>query len=1234
MKITQYALKNPITVLIIVVMIIVSSVFAILNIPIEVLPQISYPTITIQTVYPTATPDQVQENISVPLENALSSVSGILSIESRSLENVSVLVLSYDYGIDLEVAKQQLRQKVDSVKNTFPSGTQSPVIESIDVGEASIMSLAISSSTLNKLELTKQMEDKVLSKLERIDGVASIDVIGLEKEEVRIHIDPNNLNYQLLSSKGLTMIEIANLIGSLGIHVPGGTAENDGLNITIKGEKYLDTLEKVKELPLITFIHPLQGEITLRLKDIAIVEIVSKKMTALGRLDGEDVISFDIFKKSGFNTASIIDDINQELKQINQSSNEYTLSIISDQGGFIDDSINNVLESLLIGGVLAILILILFLRNLKGALIVTIAIPVSLFMAVTGIYFIGIPLNIVSLGGLAISTGMVVDAAIVVLERMDSIKKEGHSSHDAAVEGVKSVGQAVVASTITTIAVFLPVVFTSGFSKEIFSQISYVVTFSLISSLLVAFTIVPLLFKMLYKLPAKKRKFRDAFVSSSERIFLLVENFYSKIVKWALKFRWIVVTLAVISVAFCVSLVSQVGFEFLPQVDQGIIYVDVELPMGTNIELTKEKVIEIEKKLANITEVSNMFSKIGSYDQYTVSSHKATITLNLIDESKRQKNVVDLAKDVRSLLKEVVAEKLVVNEVNSFANSLTGSQFGDYLADVSIMVKAPSLEQLEEAVKIVMEEVEKEEYTRNTRTSLGSGAKEARFIFDYEKIVKNNWQGLVNPAEVMMKLSKQVQGIDIGQVATEEGTLDLIIGYDQKQVQTLDSLLNLMIATTNNENIYLKDIGDFVIKEGYSSLLRIDKLEAAGVYAEVSGDSAGNVNSRIKEALQKRLGNEIEISFSGQQKLMEESFNGLFFALIVSILLVYAVMAIQFQSLKNPFIIMLSLPLGFTGSIIMVIFGGFTFNVASFIGAIMLVGIVVNNAIVLIDRITQLINEGVSQKDAIILSAKERMRPILMTALTTILALLPLMFAKGGTSALMASLSAVVAGGLISSTVLTLVIIPVIFDLFHPQNRKFVYAEVAQLEISLPSKNSITLYNTGMKYYQGVGVKKNMYKALDYFEKAAEEKNMDAIFQLIHYYQSLDSHLAQLETFHWYEKAYLYGSKEAIYMLGMFYLNGTGVIKNLDKAFQLFEEGEHCLNELCTYQLGVCYQYGYGTVKNEDKAYQCFKKAYELGNKAACKDLYRCYNDGIGVEKNLNIANKYYLETNKKEFNS
>ncbi|MFA7216332.1 MAG: efflux RND transporter permease subunit, partial [Bacillota bacterium] len=788
-----------------------------------------------------------------------------------------------------------------------------------------------------------------------------------------------------------------------------------------------ESIEEIGEIPIAL---PAGG--VIKLQDVAEVKDTFKETTTVMTTGGKGSIDLSVRKESTANSVQVARRINAELGRIKEDYADVKISTIVDTSSFIQQTIDNVTGMAVTGGLLAIAVLYLFLRNFRTTLIIGVAIPISIIATFTLMYFNGLTLNMVSLGGLALGVGMLVDNSIVVLENIFRYRQEGYNRIDAAERGSDEISMAVVASTLTTVAVFAPVVFVEGIASEIFREMALTVSFSLLASLVMALTLVPMLSSKYLRVSnnGEKRpniKFVSGVLDLWNKGFDKLDALYRRVLAWALRHRKIAIIGMV--VLFVVSLVSValVGAEFFPSMDQGYITISISLPKGTVLEETGRIAYRVEDMVAAIPEMEDVFVVLGSGGAMGGSNTSSAIIYGkLVDMGERSRSSFEVADYLRQQVADIAGAEISVESMSMGGMSTGGSP-------VSIQIKGDDLEELSVIAEDVKEIVAGVEGTRETASSLDEGKPEARVMVDRKRA---SIYGLNVSA-----IATAVQGSVDGQVATRYrmggDEIDIRVALREDNAGDLKNLGNIIIPSPAGFQVPLEEVADVTIGEGPSSINRADQVRVVTVSSGIFGRDLNSVMRDIKAGIAGYpLPDGYVIEYGGENQEMVEAFTSLAKALGLAIILVYMIMASQFESLVYPFIIMFSVPFALTGAIGGLVLTGRSLNVASFLGIIMLTGIVVNNAIVLVDYINTLRSRGTERNEAILKAGPVRLRPILMTTLTTILGLIPMALGLGEGAELQAPLSTAVIGGLLFSTVLTLVVIPVMYTIVDDMGSK------------------------------------------------------------------------------------------------------------------------------------------------------------------------------------------------------
>ena len=1019
MKIHETSIKRPVTVLMAVLIVMVLGFVSFTKIPIDLMPKIDIPVAIVSTSYSGVGPQEIETIITKNIEGAVASVSNIKAIRSISSSGSSLVIAEFNSGTDMDFATLQMREKIDLVKRYLPDEVETPMVIKMDPNMIPVVSLGISNG-VNAAELKKFVEDKVKSRFESLDGVASVRVTGGKTREIKIDVDPEKI-----SGYGTSFSQISTALQTENLNQPGGTVEYGDKSLLVRSTGEFKTLDQIKNIPIV-----LPSGNVIYLKDVAEVKDDYKDTSSYTRMNQKDSIGVIVLKQTNSNTVKVVNLIKKEIEKIQKEYPKVSIKLVFDQGEYIEKSIDNVTKNAVVGAILAILILFIFLKNIRTTLIIGTAIPISIISTFVLVYFSGITINLVSLGGLALGVGMLVDNAIVVLENIYRHRNEGYSRVEAAIHGTKEVGAAIIASTLTTIAVFTPVFFAEGVAADIFKELALTVAFSLFASLVVALTFIPMLSSKFLKLDKSngesKNKLLSGILSIWTNIFNVIESLYRNILKWVLRHKIVTVLCVVVIFISSLALIPLVGTEFFPAMDQGQFTVNIELPKGALLEQTNEVTKQVEQVLAEIEDMDKMFVGVGSsgtgMDLTGADSSKASINATLKSLKERTRSTAQIVDDIRKKVALIPGADIKVSEVSSMMGGGMGSG-----SAVAINIAGPELEKLDQISNYVQEVVRSVQGTRQVESSIAEGRPEAQIYVDRDKAA---YYGL-GTAAVAGSIRTAIEGKVATRYKVGGEEFDIRMQFPKESRQNFEQLKSIKIIAPSGVEIPLMDIARIEIKEGPVSIEREDQQRYVTVTSDIFGRDAGSINKDIKAKLDNySLPSGYSIKFGGQEEQMQEAFISLFQMLLLAILLVYMIMASQFESLVQPLIIMFSLPLAFTGAALGLVITHRTLSVPAFIGVIMLAGIVVNNAIVLIDYINTLRKNGMERYEAILKAGPTRLRPILMTTLTTILALLPLALGIGEGAESQAPMATVVIGGLLSSTVLTLVIVPIIYTWF------------------------------------------------------------------------------------------------------------------------------------------------------------------------------------------------------------
>ncbi|MEW6274060.1 MAG: efflux RND transporter permease subunit [Bacillota bacterium] len=1018
MKITDVAISRPMLIAVLVIVTLILGGVSLTRLSIDLYPQMELPVGAVITEYPGAGPKEVERQVTEPLEAVLATVNNLDQVMSMSSMGNSVVIVMFNWGTDMNYATFQMREKIDLIRQYLPEGVKSPVVFKMDPNQLPIMQLALSSR--DAAHLKQVVEDTIQPRLERAAGVASVWSAGGYEREIRVLVDPVRLE-----GYGLTLNGLTSALQGENMNVSGGAVlegSKDWL-VRVTGEfKNLDELRST--------VVGAPGGVPVHLGDVAKVIDGQKKVTQFSRLDGQPGISVFIQKQSGSNTVKVAREVKKALKDLQKELPDVKFTVVMDQAQFIEESITHVVREILAGSILAVLVMWIFLRNLRSTLIIATSIPISIIATFSLLYFNNMTLNLVSMGGLALGVGLIVDDAIVVLENIFRHRQQGYGLFEAAKTATEEVGGAVIASTLTTMAVFLPIVFVKGLAEQLFKPMALTVSFSIFASLIVALTVVPLLASRYLIFEERTRAGRGLL----SRIYLLSENWFNKLndgyrrlLGWALTHRrWV---LGIVAAAFVLSAAAfpLVGFEFMPTMDQGYVNITIEMPKGTSLAQTNQIAARVEELTKDLPEVASIFTGVGFTGIQgmwgSVSTDQAQVSLKLVDKSRRALSDREVAEKVRGLVKNIPGAEIQVAAMDPSFQERSMS------APVELRIKGDDLNILKRLGNEVAELVRQVPGTRQVASSLEEGRPEIQVAVNRDRAAAYG----LSPLEIASTVRTAIDGT----VATryrsggEEVDIRVLLAKGEKGGQAgINELKELTISSPLGVKVPLAQVADFELAYGPHTIERLDQSRQVTIRSQIAGRPLNAVIKDIRGKLASvSLPSGYAIEFGGEQEMMTETFTDLALALVLAVVLVYLVMMAQFESALFPFIVMFSVPVTLIGIVISLLATGRTFSVPAFIGAIMLVGIVVKNAIVLIDYVNKLRQRGYDRAQALLTAGPIRLRPILMTALTAILAMFPMTLAIGSGSEGQAPMATVVVGGLAFSTLITLVLVPVIYSI-------------------------------------------------------------------------------------------------------------------------------------------------------------------------------------------------------------
>ena len=1010
MKITETAVERPIATTMLFLIIIVLGVMSFRFLPVDLLPPVEYPQLTVATEYPNVGPEEIETIITQRIENTIAGVPGVERVRSSSSEGRSRVTLEFAQGSDIDVAANDIRAALDRVRDELPPEAEPPRIWKFDPNNFPIVIVG-ANSDMNLQELTQILDREVTKRFEQIAGVGSIDIWGGVYKEVHVEIKRDRL-----IASGLSTAEVQQAIASENINLPGGNV-NSGVQ-----QLYVRTLGEYENIDQIanTIIQMVDGK-PIRVKDVAEVRWGYEDLNRLVTIDEKPMVRFGIRKQTGANTVAVAEEIRQEIDRVNRERNDMNLFVTTDQSEFIQNSIDNVQSSAIWGALLAIVVLYLFLRNGSSTFIISLAIPISIIATFGLLYFNGLTLNQMSFGGLALGVGLIVDNAIVVLENIIRLREErGKDLKTSSLVGTREVGGAIVASTITTSVIFLPVVFMQTISGSIFQELALVVVFALACSLFVALTLVPMLCsKFLTVQPDDSEK--AAKKSWFQRAFAKLEQRYTDFIDYTLQHKTAVYTITGVLVLGSVLLISFIPVELAPQSDADEIDVDFMMAEGTNIAVQNEYLKELEKVVR-----ANLPMDDVEHITTDVRDGRAEVEIAMVEASERSMSTSKIADQIR----KNVAGTVPGGDIRVSAQSglwilrrIFGSGGGEA---VELQLRGYDLERaktLSEDIKQRMEEIPE---VTGVRTDRREARPEQNLIFDREKIADLG----LTVSGVARIIQTNVGGSRAGTFREGGDEFPIRVRLQPKDRLSTKDLENISIRTPDGQVLPVTAVVSQSEGRGPTDINRVNSQRVSYISANLeSGVALGDAVEKIQAKLSDmQLPEGFSIVYSGEYEEQQKAAADFQLSIIMALILIYMVMAAQFERFFDPLVVMFSVPLAIIGVVPTLLITGTTINMQSMMGIVMLIGIVVNNAIVLVDYINLMRREhNMDVREAVIQSGRLRLRPILMTTLTTVLGLLPLSFGIGSGAEIQASLARVVIGGLTASTLVTLVFIPVVY---------------------------------------------------------------------------------------------------------------------------------------------------------------------------------------------------------------
>jgi len=1035
MSLYESSVRKPVMTSIIFIAVVILGLFSYDRLPIDLLPKIETNTILVMTTYDGASASDVETNVTRPLESSLNTVSNLKNINSTSKENRSIITLEFDYGLDLNVVTNDIRNKLDLVSSYMPAGAGNPIIFKLSTDMIPV--IMISATADQSLPaLYKILDTKVANPLARINGVGSVSINGAPQREIQVYVDPIKLE-----AYHLTVEALAQYIRMENVNTPAGSMDvgSDTYALRVEGE-----FKDPAELNNIV-VGNFNGK-TVKLSDVAVISDKHEERMQESFTDGVQGAALIVQKQSGANTVQIATEVKKMLPEIQKNlPSDIKLSVINDTSDNIIRTIESLAETVIFALLFVMIVVLFFLGRWRATVIIILTIPISLIAAFIYLALTGGTLNIISLSSLSLAIGLVVDDAIVVLENITTHIERGSRPKTAAVNGTNEVGLSIIASTLTIIAVFLPLTMVSGMAGVMFAQLGWMVTIIITVSMICALTLTPMLAAQLLRLDPKRSKGFNMVYGPIERFLDKLDEKYAQLVNWAVRHKIRILLFATLFFVLSVVplAVGWVGTENFPAQDSGIISATIELPVGTRMEITKDICQKLyadwKKKYPEIDMVNFSVGQASSKNVFGSlfaknSSNVGTFSMRLDKLADRKRSSFAIADSVRNDIKRI--PEIRKSTVTEGGMNMMGGQ-----STIDVEIYGYDFDQTDKVASAVSKGLSKIHGLVNTTVSREEYTPEYQVDFDREKLALNG----LNISTASNYLRNRINGITASLYREDGEEYSIVVGYAPEYRQSIEAIENIMIYNTQGQAIRLKDLGKVVERFTPPTIERKNRQRIITVSSTVSGTTLDKAVKDINAELKKiDIPSEITTTIAGSFKDQQESFGDLGKLLMIIIMLVFVVMASQFESITYPFIIMFSVPFGISGVVLALWLTVTTFNVMTFVGVIMLVGIVVKNGIVMVDYINLNRVRGNGIIRAVVTGGKSRLRPVLMTSLTAILGMLPLAVSTGQGAEMWKPMAVTVIGGLTVSTMLTLVVVPVIYTFFaaggvkrkHRKNKK------------------------------------------------------------------------------------------------------------------------------------------------------------------------------------------------------
>ncbi len=1035
MSISRTSVRKPVTVLIIFILLVLLGFISAQKLAIELIPDLDIPYVLVITTYPNASPEEVEDKVTKTLESSLSSVSGIKSLSSTSSEGRSIVIMEFEVGTNLDDVSNTARDRIDMIRDYLPEDSDSPILMKMDPSMMPIMVLTVNSASRSADEIKDIVDDILAPRIEQLDGVASTQTVGGRERAIKVEIPKDRLE-----AYGLTFSSVGQMIAAQNLNTSVGNITENNIEYSIQADGLFTSVEEIGDT-VISYKAGSDGQIhQIKLREIANVYDGYKDASSYTYSFGSECVAISISKQSGKNTVTTANSILNKMDEFEKAlPADCNIQLVYNSAEDIENAINNVASSAVTGAAFAILVLLFFLRAIKSTLIIGLTIPISIIITLLLMYYSGFTLNMMTLSGLALGVGMLVDNAVVVLENIFSYQERGTRPTVAAILGSEEMSMAITSSTLTTICVFLPLVMYQkqlGMLGQVFNQLALTIVFALVSSLIVAITLVPVLASKYLVTKNLKTRNKKPFFRITEKFFAGLDNGYAAAVRWVLHHKTLFIIVIALLFIFSIKMATLIGFTYMPDQESTSMSVSVELATGTDVETTREVINRIDKTLLNeLKGVKTNAAMIGSssYMMSSGGSNSGTLWYMFHPASEREEgwDTGTTAEEKLNKIKDNFPEAKITVSDSSQTSSMGGS------SGIEVKVSSTDLAAVREVadqIKTLLEE-KGSHLVEDVESSMKDGTPQLTIKYDREKMYSLG----INIATANAEVKANIGGTTFARYREQGEDIDVVLSLPEEDKETQLDLEDIKVTSSFGNQVPLSAFATIVETRAPLSISRENQSRVITITASAVGsmplsETQKAIASLIDENIPPR--DDVIIDYSGDYESMMEAIQTFTEIIMVAILMVFAVMAAQFESFLKPFIVLFSMPLAVIGIVGIYVATGLPFNVITAVGCLILVGIVVNNGIVLVDYIGLMQKRGLNLEEACVEAARSRLRPILMTTLTTVLALVPMGFFPGEGAEFSVPIGQTVLGGLTFSTLMTLFMMPTLYYIFNRGKEK------------------------------------------------------------------------------------------------------------------------------------------------------------------------------------------------------